>query len=138
YNLYTDGLKVYTTIDSKLQRHAEEAVKKQMSGLQDVFFNHWEDKDPWGDNEAVVMDALKRTNRYKTLKQKGLSEKEIIEELNKPVSTRLFTWTGPKEAKLSPLDSIKHHLKFLNAGFLAMDPKSGEVKAWVGGINHDF
>ncbi|HEU5145297.1 MAG TPA: penicillin-binding transpeptidase domain-containing protein, partial [Chryseosolibacter sp.] len=138
YNLFTDGLKIYTTIDSKLQRYAEEAVEKQMSALQDVFFDHWGKVKPWRDNEEIIMDGVKRSRRYKKLKDEGLSEKEIMEVFNTRIPMRLFTWEGDKEVEATPLDSVKHHLQFLNAGFLAMDPKSGEVKAWVGGINHDF
>lgn len=138
YNLSTDGLKIYTTIDSKLQAYAEQAVAKKMAELQKQFFAHWKKEKPWGDNDQVVIDAARRTSRYKQLKQAGLEEEEILNALNKPVTTQLFTWDGPKEAKVSPLDSIRHHLQYLNAGFLAMDPQSGQVKAWVGGINHDF
>ncbi len=138
YSLYTDGLKIYTTIDSKLQAYAEQAVAKQMEELQKQFFTHWGKEKPWGSNDQVVIDAARRTPRYKQLKRDGFSEEEILNELNKPVITQLFSWDGPKEAKVSPLDSIRHHLQFLNAGFLAMEPSSGEVKAWVGGINHDF
>lgn len=138
YNLYTDGLKIYTTIDSKLQAYGEKAVAKQMSDLQKQFFAHWNKQSPWGANDQVVIDAARRTSRYKELKSSGMAEEEILNEMSKPVLTELFSWDGPKEARVSPLDSIRHHLQFLNAGFLAMDPSSGEVKAWVGGINHDF
>lgn len=138
YNLFTDGLKIYTTIDSKLQAYAEKAIAKQMAELQAQFFTHWGKEKPWKDKEAIVVDAIKRTGRYKNLKQQGLSEKAIIKEMSKPVLTRLFTWAGAKEIKVSPIDSIKHHLQYLNAGFLAMEPSSGEVKAWVGGISYDF
>jgi penicillin-binding protein 1A len=138
YNLYTDGLKIYTTIDSKMQAYAEKAVVKQMTELQKQFFAHWGTEAPWGKNDQVVIDAARRTSRYKEMKNSGMSEEEILNVMNKPVMTQLFSWDGPKDAKVSPLDSIRHHLQFLNAGFLAMDPITGEVKAWVGGINHDF
>jgi len=138
YNLYTDGLRIFTTIDSRLQAYAENAVQKQMQLLQKQFADHWGQKVPWNNNEAVVLDAVRRTGRYKALKEQRLSEKDIIAELSKPVLTRLFSWKGPIEKNISPIDSIRHHLQFLNAGFLAMDPRSGEVKAWVGGIDHDF
>jgi penicillin-binding protein 1A len=138
YNLYTDGLKIYTTIDSKLQGYAEQAVEKQMSELQKQFFSHWGKEKPWKGNERIIVDAARRTSRYKHLKQDGLTEPQILKEMSKPVSTQLFSWEGTKTVRVSPLDSIKHHLQYLNAGFLAMDPTSGEVKAWVGGINHDF
>jgi penicillin-binding protein 1A len=138
YDLFSDGLKIYTTIDSKLQRYAEKAVQKQMSELQEQFFDHWGKEKPWKGKEGAILDAIRRTNRYKNLKQQGLNEEEVIHELEKPVLTRLFTWDGGIEAQVSPIDSIKHHLQYLNAGFLAMEPASGQVKAWVGGISHDF
>ena len=138
YNLFTDGLRIYTTIDSKLQQYAETAVKRQMADLQKQFFAHWGKTKPWKDDERIIMDAVRRSNRYKQLKDQGLSEEAIMEEFNERIPMRLFTWEGEKEVEATPLDSIKHHLQYLNAGFLAMEPETGEVKAWVGGINHDF
>lgn len=138
YDLYRDGLKIFTTIDSRLQVYAEQAVTKQMAEVQDQFFRHWGKEKPWKGKENIILEAARRTSRYKKLKEKGSDEETIILELGKPVDTKLFTWEGVKEARMSPLDSIRHHLQYLNAGFLAMDPHSGEVKAWVGGIDHDF
>lgn len=138
YNLFTDGLKIYTTIDSKLQQYAEDAVTRQMKHLQEQFFGHWGNLKPWQGQEEIIVDAVKRSRRYKKLQEEGLSEDEIMKVFETPIAIRLFHWEGEKEVQLSPLDSIKHHLQFLNAGFLAMEPGSGEVKAWVGGINHDF
>jgi penicillin-binding protein 1A len=138
YNLQTDGLKIHTTIDSKLQAYAEKAVARHMTTLQKEFFDHWGKEKPWKDNEEVIMDAVRRTTRYKNLRQRGVDEEEIMREMSKPVPARLFTWQGGKQVKVSPLDSLKHHLQYLNAGFLAMEPSTGEVKAWVGGIDHDY
>jgi penicillin-binding protein 1A len=138
YNLYTDGLKIYTTIDSKLQAYAEQAVTKQMKEVQKQFIDQLDGDEPWEDRKEVVIDAVRRTARYKQLKEQGLSEGKILKTLSKAVPTKLFTWEGEKDAEMSPLDSIKHHLQFLNAGFLAMEPATGDVKAWVGGISHDF
>lgn len=138
YNLYTDGLKIYTTIDSKLQLYAERSVARQMSDLQKEFFTHWGKIEPWKNQDEVIRDAIERSQRYKNLKEQDLSEKEIMAILNKPIPMRLFTWEGEKEVNASPVDSIKHHMQYLNAGFLAMEPESGKIKAWVGGINHDF
>lgn len=138
YNLFTDGLKIYTTIDSKLQQYAEDALTRQMKHLQEQFFGHWGKVKPWQGQEEIIIDAVKRSRRYKKLKEERLSEGEIMEVFNTPIAMTLFSWEGEKEVQLSPLDSIKHHLQFLNAGFLAMEPGTGEVKAWVGGINHDF
>jgi len=138
YNLYTDGLKIYTTIDSKLQQYAEQAVSRQMADIQDLFFDHWGKVKPWKGREAVITDAIRRSRRYKQLTEQGLPEKAIMEVFNTRIPMRLFTWKGEKEVEASPLDSIKHHLQYLNAGFLAVEPSTGQVKAWVGGINHDF
>jgi penicillin-binding protein 1A len=138
YNLYTDGLRIYTTIDSKLQEYAENALVQQMTEVQKQFFDHWGKEVPWKGREGLVQEAIVRSPRYQRLKQQGLSEKEIMAIMNKPIPMRMFTWKGQKDIKASPVDSIKHHLQYLNAGFLAMEPATGEVKAWVGGIEHDF
>lgn len=134
YNLYTDGLKIYTTIDSRLQQYAEEAMQSQMAALQAKFT-----KQP--DKSSVVQLAqtkLKQLPHYQRLKQEGLSEKEIILELKKPGLKRIFTWKGEKEVEISTYDSLLHHLQILQTGFLALDPGSGEVKVWVGGIDFQF
>jgi penicillin-binding protein 1A len=138
YNLYTDGLRIYTTLDSKLQTYAEKAVTQQMADVQKMFFDHWGKEKPWKGKEHVVDEAIRRSSRFKKLSLQGLSEKEIIEELSKPIPMRLFTWQGEEDAKISPIDSIKHHLQYLNAGFLAIEPSTGRVRSWVGGIEHDF
>ncbi|MBA4053696.1 MAG: penicillin-binding protein [Marivirga sp.] len=138
YNLYTDGLKIYTTLDSKLQLYAENAVTRQMTDVQKQFFDHWGKEKPWKGKETVVDEAIRRSTRYRKLKQKGLREEEILESLAKPIPMRLFTWEGEQDATISPIDSIIHHLQYLNAGFLAVEPGSGRVRAWVGGIEHDF
>jgi penicillin-binding protein 1A len=138
YNLYTDGLRIYTTLDSKLQKYGEAALTQQMTDVQKMFFDHWGKEKPWKGKEHVVDEAIRRSSRYKKLSLRGLSEKEIIEELSKPIPMRLFTWQGEEDAKISPIDSIKHHLQYLNAGFLAIEPSTGKVRSWVGGIEHDF
>lgn len=138
YNLFTDGLQIYTTIDSKLQTYAENALAKQMAEVQQMFFDHWGKDKPWKGKEQVLDEAIKRSSRYQKLQADGLSEEEIMEQLQKPVPMKLFTWSGVKEEVISPVDSIIHHLQYLNAGFLAMEPQTGKVKAWVGGIDHDF
>jgi penicillin-binding protein 1A len=138
YNLYADGLKIYTTIDSKLQAFAEKAVAKHMTDLQKEFLTHWGKEKPWDSNPSIIRDAIRRTSRYKNLKVSGMDETEIMTEMNTPVVMRLFDWSGAREMRVSPVDSIKHHLMHLNAGFVAMDPVNGSVKAWVGGINHEY
>ena len=137
-NLYTDGLKIYTTIDSKLQRYAEEAVSAHMGKLQEIFNNHWGKTRPWYKNRNTLLTTIRKTPRYRQLKAQGLSEAEIQEVFKEPYPMKVFTWEGEKEVEMSPLDSVKHYLYFLNAGFLAMDPQNGAVLAWVGGINHKY
>ena len=138
YNLYTDGLKIYTTLDSRMQRHAEEAVQEHLAVLQNIFFAHWKGQKPWGKNTAVITDAKKRCDRYQDMKAQGLSEKEITAIFNKPIPMKVFSWSGDKEVTMSPLDSLKYYQYFLQAGLLAMAPESGYVKAWVGGIDHEY
>ena len=134
YNLYTDGLKIYTTIDSRLQAYAEAAVQKQMKALQQKFANQLNQKKL---NE-VAMRKLHQLPQYKSLREAGLDEKEIMAALRKPVRTKIFTWDGVKEVEMSFYDSVKHHMQFLQAGMMAMEPGTGEIKVWVGGIDHRF
>lgn len=135
YNLYTGGLKIYTTIDSRMQAHAEQAVSKHMNTLQATFFKHWRDRKPWGRDVSVIERATLRSDRYKSLKRKGLSEEEIIKNFATPVPMRIFSWAGEIDTVMKPIDSVMYYAQFLNSGFLAMDPENGEIKAWVGGIN---
>lgn len=137
-NLYTHGLKIYTTIDSRLQRYAEEAVARQMKEVQKRFDLHWNNRNPWEHQSALIDEAIRKSDRYKSLKNQGLNEEEILSIMNKAVPMTVFSWDGEQEKILSPVDSIKHYLKFLNAGFLAMDPHTGAIRAWVGGINHHY
>lgn len=134
YNLYTDGLKIYTTIDSRLQKYAEEAMQKHMKSLQQKFANQLNKKKL---NE-VATRKLRQLPQYTSLKETGLGEKEIMAALRKPVKTRIYTWDGIKEVNMSFYDSVKHHMQFLQAGILAMKPGTGEIKVWVGGIDHRF
>lgn len=136
YNIFTDGLKIVTTINSRVQRYAEEAVKQHMTQLQKQFDNHWSKKDPWFDHPEVFANALKQSARYKRLKASGRSEAEIMENMNTPVDMVLFTHDGDKQVVLSPADSVRHYLRLLNTGFLAVHPQSGKILAWVGGVDH--
>ncbi len=136
YNLYTDGLKIYTTIDSRMQQYAEEAVHTHMSKLQEDFFKHWGTRKPWGTDDGLVRRAMKNSYRYKAMKEQGKTEKQIEKAFNTPVEMEVFGHNGPVEKKMSPRDSIEYYLMFLNAGFMVMDPKTAKVKAWVGGIDH--
>jgi penicillin-binding protein 1A len=134
YNLYTDGLKIYTTIDSRLQRYAEAAMQSQMKELQKKFVKQVGKKTL---NE-IVNTQLRKLPQYLRLKDQGMSEKEIMVAMKKPALRKIFTWEGGKELEISVYDSLQHHLQFLQAGLLALEPQTGYVKAWVGGIDHEF
>lgn len=143
YDLYEDGLKIYTTIDSRMQRYAEEAVAEHMAQLQEQFFEHWKDRDPWIDPETgrVIPDFLvkrfKSTNHYRKLVEKyGAGSDSINIIMRKPRKMTVFTWEGDKDTVFSPLDSIRYYKHFLHTGLMSMDPHTGQIKAWVGGINH--
>jgi len=136
YNLYTDGLNIKTTIDFDMQMAAEKAVTDQMRILQALFNEHWSKNQPWGNDQSVVQRAMKRSDRYKDLKNRGLANDKIKEIFKTPTSISLFTWDGNKQVAMTPLDSIQYYLKILNTGFMAMDPFSGELKAYIGG--NDF
>ena len=134
YNLYTDGLKIYTTIDSRLQRYAENSMQSQMKELQKKFAKQLQKQTL----DQVVKSHVKQLPQYKTLQNNGLTEKQILLELKKPGVRKVFNWEGGKEVEISIYDSLKHHLQFLQAGILALEPQTGHVKAWVGGIDHEF
>ena len=142
YDLFNDGLKIYTTLDSRLQKHAETAVAEEMSRLQALFEVHWEDKNPWinENNEEIkgfLENAIKRTATYKNLRIKFSDAPDSIKYyLEQPKKIKVFSWDGEKDTILSPLDSMRYYKRFLQAGFLAMDPNSGHIKAWVGGIDY--
>jgi len=136
YNLFTDGLKIRTTIDFDMQMAAEDAVADQMKNLQAVFDAAWGKKNPWGNDQSVVTRAMKRSDRYRSLKKAGVPDDQVKTIFNTPTSVSLFTWDGKKQAEMTPLDSIQYYLKIINTGFMAMDPNSGELKAYIGG--NDF
>jgi penicillin-binding protein 1A len=134
YNLYTDGLKIYTTIDSRVQLYAEQAVRTKMEQLQKKFLSEVDKKSL----QQVAMSKVTYLPRYTQLKKSGLSEKEIIAELKKPGLRKVFSWKGETEMEVSVYDSLVRHLQFLQAGLLAVDPSNGEIRAWVGGIDHEY
>ena len=144
YNLYRDGLKVYTTINSKMQRYAEEAVSERMKKLQAEFFIDCKQKRnaPFAFNmtkkeiDEVLNSAMKRSDRYRTLKQNGLTEEQIVANFNIPTPMTVFSWNGDRDTVLSPRDSIRYYKSFLQTGFISIDPHTGFVRAWVGGINY--
>jgi penicillin-binding protein 1A len=137
YNLYTDGLRIYTTIHSKMQAHAEQAVRVKMAALQQSFNSHWKGRDPW-DSDEVLLSAMRQTPRYRELREDGLSEEEILEDFRKPLPMQVFSWKGEFKKNLTPWDSLRYYQRFLNTGLISMEPRTGYVRAWVGGIDHEY
>lgn len=147
YDLYRDGLKIYTSIDSRMQRMGEEAIKKHLVGLQKQFFNTQKGRPtaPFynitkAKAEEIFETGMKRSYKYQELKAKGLNDEQILEEFNVPRdSVKYFTWDGIAYQKnVSWMDSIKYHKHIIQAGLISMDPKDGTIKAWVGGVDWDF
>ncbi|WP_242926108.1 penicillin-binding protein 1A [Pontibacter vulgaris] len=142
YDLYSDGLKIYTTIDSRMQQYAEQAVEAHMKDRQKLFFEHWKGRNPWIDRNYKEIknfpeQAIKRTSRYQKLNERfDGNEDSINYYLNKKIPMTIFGWDGERQVTMSPMDSLKYYKHFLQAGFMAMEPKTGHIKAWVGGINY--
>ncbi len=143
YNLYSDGLKIYTTIDSRMQLYAEQAVREHMKELQKVFEEHIKHRryppfDPMlskRDVEKIIYQSMRRSTRWWTLKAQGLSDKEIIKSFYKPVEMTVFSWDGYIDTVMRPIDSIIYYKKFLRAGFVSIEPQTGYIRAYVGGID---
>lgn len=138
YNLYTDGLKITTTINFAFQHYAQQSVKEYMKNLQNIFDSRWKSTDPWRGHPGIIKRAMKRSGRYRSMAKAGKSDDQIKAVFNQKIKTSLFTWNGIKQVETTPLDSIKHYLRYLNAGFLAIQPSTGALKAWVGGIDFRF
>ena len=150
YNLYTDGLKIYTTIDSRMQRYAEEAVQEHIAakktGLQDRFFRAKSKKKtaPFTSDLTVeevnaIMDkAMRLTDRYRGMQKAGATEAEIRKAFNTPQEMTVFTYQGEKDTIMTPMDSLRYYKHFLRTGFMSMDPVTGYVKAYVGGTNYNY
>jgi penicillin-binding protein 1A len=137
-NLYTSGLKIYTTIDSRLQAYAEKSVTSQMKQIQKRFDVTGDGKYQVSLNPRLIDEGLQQSPHYRELVEGGTPADSIDLILRQPVPMNIFTWEGEKEVKMSPRDSVAYYLQFLNAGLLAMDPHTGGVLAWVGGIEHQF
>jgi penicillin-binding protein 1A len=138
HNIYTEGLRIYTTINADLQEYAEQAMKAQMAHYQNIFDRQWRNKHPLGNQSAFVINELEKTRPYRSLKRKGLSGDEIIDSLKVPKWMEIFTWQGMKKVEMSPYDSVAHYAKFLHTGLLSVEANTGYVRAWVGGINSTY
>lgn len=139
FNLYKDGLKIYTTINSKLQTMAEESVHNHIKDMQKKFFEHWKGREPWGQYKELITAGMKRSDRYRLMKAAGANEAQIELAFNTRVKMKVFSYTrGEIDTVMTPLDSIKYYKYFMQAGLMSMDPQTGFIKAWVGGINHKY
>ncbi|MFK5877954.1 MAG: transglycosylase domain-containing protein [Flavobacteriaceae bacterium] len=145
YNLHSDGLKIYVTLDSRMQQYAEEAMQEHMANLQRVFFKEQKrnktapfydlEKE---DEDRLMRQAMKRSNRWRRMKLHDKSEKEILASFKEKREMKVFSWKGDIDTIMTPLDSIRYYKHFLRAGLLSIEPQSGHVKAWVGGIDYKY
>ena len=145
YDIYRDGLKIYTTIDSRMQAHAETAVTAHMANLQEEFFRQSKDNKnaPFVnissvETQRILNQAMKSSNRWAVMKAMDKSEEEIIKSFSEKTKMTVFSWKGEKDTLMTPLDSIRYYKHFLQSGLMAMEPQTGNVKAWVGGINYKY
>ena len=145
YNIYKDGLKIYTTIDSRMQSYAEEAVEKHMANMQEEFFNEAKTNKnaPFvnisdAETQRILKQAMKSSYRWTVLAEQEKTEEEIIASFSVKTKMTVFTWKGEKDTIMTPMDSIRYYKHFLQSGLMAMEPQTGSIKAWVGGINYKY
>ncbi|MDO1446088.1 transglycosylase domain-containing protein [Rhodocytophaga aerolata] len=141
-DLFADGLKIHTTIDYRMQQYAEEVLQEHMQLLQKKFFEHWKGRNPWVNKnmqeiEGYIERTAARSSRYKALQEKYTEHPDSVDiVMRTPVPMRVFSWEGEIDTVMSPMDSIRYYKHFLHTGMMAMDPNTGHVKVWVGGINY--
>ncbi|KIA86891.1 penicillin-binding protein 1A [Flavobacterium sp. AED] len=145
YDIYKDGLKIYTTIDSRMQLHAEEAVSAHMANLQEEFFiqSKGNKNAPFVnisevETQRILNQAMKSSHRWEVLKSMDKSDEEILASFKEKTKMKVFTWKGERDTIMTPLDSIRYYKHFLQSGLMAMEPQTGNIKAWVGGINYKY
>lgn len=143
YNIYQDGLKVYVSINSQMQKHAEEAVQEHMKKLQVAFEQQNKNnktapfrKVTNAEIDGIMNAAMRKSDRWREMRDKGYEEEEIIASFHKETPMRVFSWSGSIDTVMTPIDSIRYHKSFLQASMMSMTPQTGEVKAWVGGIDY--
>ncbi len=142
YDLYTSGLRIYTTIDSRMQSYMEAAIQEHMKTQQKLFFEHWKGRNPWIDMngreiEGFVERAVRVSQRFKQLKSE-VGEEEAWKIMRTPYKMKVFSYEGEKTMTMSPIDSIKYYKHFLHTGMVSTDPRNGHVKAWVGGVDFKY
>ncbi|HMI06810.1 MAG TPA: transglycosylase domain-containing protein, partial [Flavobacterium sp.] len=145
YDIYKDGLKIYVTIDSRMQTYAEDAVMQHLPNLQKELASQQKDNknSPFvniseAETKTLMMRAMKSSDRWKSMEINGKSESEIIQSFGVKTKMKVFTWKGEKDTVLTPTDSIRYYKSFLQSGLMAMEPQTGHIKAWVGGINYKY
>ena len=145
YDIYSDGLKIYTTIDSKIQEHAEEAVAAHMKNLQKQFFAEQKDnknapflKISPEETTRILNKAMKSSERWRVMKDLDKSEDEIIASFSVKAKMKVFSWNGEIDTLMTPMDSIRYYKHFLQTGVMSMEPQTGHIKAWVGGIDYKY
>ncbi len=147
YNIYTDGLKIYTTVDSRMQSYAEASVREHLSNLQKVFFEVDGNRSTFpfyfGQNASqqsdnILRSAMRQTQRYKSLKSQGKSDEEILDLFNTPIELEVFSWDGPLDTIMSPMDSIRWMKSMYQVGMMSIEPQTGFIRVWVGGIDYRY
>lgn len=145
YNIYSDGLKIYTTIDSRMQLYAEEAVKEHLANLQEEFFNEAKGNKtaPFvrinqSEIDKVMDRSMRNTDRWRIMTDEGKDEDEIIKSFSIKTKMTVFTWKGDRDTIMTPLDSIRYYKHFLQPGMMSMEPQTGHVKVWVGGMDYRY
>lgn len=143
YDIYRDGLKIYTTIDSRMQQYAEEAASEHLANLQGEFNKRQKDNPnaPFigitpAETKLIMERSMKNSERWRIMNEKGFEENKIVKSFEVPTKMKIFTWKGEKDTLMTPRDSILYYKHFLQTGMMAMEPQTGHVKAWVGGINY--
>ncbi|MCG8701883.1 MAG: transglycosylase domain-containing protein [Bacteroidales bacterium] len=138
YNIYNDGLKIYTTINAKMQKLAEESMVQHMFRLQKSFDAHWKGMEPWKTDQKFIHNQVQKSEVYKSLRNQGHNHNEAIKILSKAKKTKIFTLSGEQDRSMSSIDSLMHHFRYLHNGFLVINGHSGDILAWVGGINYKY
>ena len=145
YDIYSDGLKIYTTIDSKMQEHAEEAVKAHIKNLQEEFWMQQKTNKnaPFvniteAETQKLMDQAMRNSERWRILKSEDKTDEDIIKTFSVKTKMTVFSWDGDKDVEMTPLDSIRYYKHFLQAGLMSMEPQTGQIKAWVGGIDYKY
>lgn len=138
YNIYTDGLKIYTSLNASFQVYAELAVKEHMKRLQETFDKHWKGRELWKKNPKIAINQIRESKAYNCYKDAGFSEIEILEKMKNDHKTTIFTWDGEKIVNMSSLDSVLHHFAMMQTGVVVLNARSGDILAWVGGNNYKY